>query len=108
MKSSVPQCLAKARARPKPSIPIKKDVVWDVLDHTIGARSLWLATFTDIGSVYADGRSVDGVAYALGAGLRLEVAVFSFIERATLRFDVAKTLNAATPFQFWFGFQHAF
>lgn len=89
-------------------IPIKKDVVWDVLDHTFGARGLWLATFTDIGSVYADGKSIDGVAYALGAGLRLEVAVFSFIERATLRFDVAKTLNAATPFQFWFGFQHAF
>jgi len=89
-------------------IPVIKDVAWDVLDHTIGARSLWLATFTDIGSVYANGKSIDGVAYALGAGLRVEVAVFSFIERATLRFDVAKTINAATPFQWWFGIQHAF
>ncbi len=89
-------------------IPIKQDVTWDVLDHTIGARSIWLATFSDIGSVYTNGHSIDGVAYALGAGLRVEVAVFSFIERATLRFDVAKTINAATPFQWWFGIQHAF
>ena len=36
------------------------------------------------------------------------LAVFSFIERATIRFDVGKTLNAASPFQFWFGVQHAF
>jgi hypothetical protein len=89
-------------------IPLKRDVTWDCLDHTIGARSIWLATFSDIGSVYANGKSIDGVAYALGAGLRVEVAVFSFIERATLRFDVAKTINAATPFQWWFGIQHAF
>ncbi|WP_439623446.1 M1 family aminopeptidase [Gemmata sp.] len=89
-------------------IPVKRDVTWDVLDHTIGARSIWLAAFTDIGTVYADGRSVGGVAYALGAGLRVEVAVFSFIERATLRFDVAKTINAASPWQWWFGIQHAF
>ena len=88
--------------------PLKKDMKYDVLDHTIGARSIWLATFSDIGTVYANGKSIDGVAYALGAGLRVEVAVFSFIERATLRFDVAKTINAATPFQWWFGIQHAF
>ena len=48
------------------------------------------------------------VAHALGAGVRLDVAVFSFIERATLRLDAAKTLNDNTPFQFWFGLQHAF
>jgi hypothetical protein len=34
--------------------------------------------------------------------------VFSFIERATLRIDVGKTVNAASPFQVWFGLQHAF
>jgi hypothetical protein len=61
-----------------------------------------------MGEVFSSGRSVDGVAYALGAGIRIVIALFSFIERATLRFDVAKTLNAATPFQFWFGVQQAF
>jgi hypothetical protein len=27
---------------------------------------------------------------------------------ATLRFDVAKTINAVTPWHFWFGIQLAF
>lgn len=90
-------------------IPVVRDVEWDVLDHTLGARNVWLASFYDIGDVYANGRSVGGrVAQAVGAGVRVDVAVFSFIERATLRFDVAKTVNDSTPVQFWFGVQHAF
>jgi hypothetical protein len=88
--------------------PLVRDVNWDVLDHCLGARNLWLATFYDAGGIYADGRMVGGVAHALGVGLRVDVAVFSFIERATLRLDVGKTINAATPWQFWFGVQHAF
>jgi hypothetical protein len=36
------------------------------------------------------------------------MALFSFIERATLRFDAAKALNTGTPVQFWFGVQHPF
>jgi hypothetical protein len=89
--------------------PVVRDVEWDVLDHCAGARSLWLATFYDVGDVYANGHSVaGGVAHAVGAGLRMDIALFSFIERATLRFDFAKTINDATPFQFWFGVQHAF
>ncbi len=89
-------------------IPIARNVAWDCLDHTIGARNVWLAAFYDAGNIFANGQSVGGVAHALGAGLRVDVAVFSFIERATLRFDVAKTINAATPWQFWFGMQQAF
>ena len=34
-----------------------------------------LAGFYDVGAVYANGRSVGGVAHALGAGLRLDLAV---------------------------------
>ena len=90
-------------------IPIVRNVEWDALDHTIGARNAWLAAFYDVGDVYANGREVGGrVAHALGAGVRVDVAIFSFIERATFRFDVAKTINDSTPFQFWFGMQHAF
>ncbi len=90
-------------------VPIVRNVEWDALDHTIGARNAWLAAFYDVGDVYANGREVGGrVAHALGAGVRVDVAIFSFIERATFRFDVAKTINDSTPFQFWFGMQHAF
>lgn len=89
--------------------PIVRDVHWDVLDHVAGGRNLYLATFYDVGSIYTDGRQVGtNVAHAVGAGLRLDTAIFSFIERCTLRFDVGKTINDNTPFQFWFGVQHAF
>jgi hypothetical protein len=64
--------------------------------------------FYDVGEVFQNGRSVDGVAHALGAGLRVDISLFSFIERMTLRFDVAKTINASTPVQLWFGIQQAF
>ncbi|CAN5306945.1 hypothetical protein BH11PLA2_BH11PLA2_30740 [soil metagenome] len=89
-------------------MPLVREVEWDTLDHTLGARNVWLATFYDVGAVYNQGRSVGGVAHAVGAGIRVDMAVFSFIERATIRFDVGKTLNAPSPFQFWFGVQHAF
>ncbi len=90
-------------------VPLAENVTWDCLDHTLGARGLWLAGFYDVGGVYANGQTVGGnVAHALGAGVRVDVAVFSFIERATLRFDTAKTVSDNTPFQFWFGLQHAF
>jgi hemolysin activation/secretion protein len=88
--------------------PLAEHVAWDCLDHVVGARGLWLAAFYDVGDVYVSGRSVGGVAHAVGAGLRMDIALFSFIERATIRFDAAKTINANTPFQFWFGMQHAF
>jgi len=89
-------------------VPIMKNVKWDILDRVVGARNVWGAAFYDVGGVYSSGNLVGNTAHAIGMGLRVDVAVFSFIERATLRFDVAKTLNAATPFQFWFGLQHAF
>lgn len=89
-------------------LPIARGVEWDVLDHTVGARNVWLAAFYDVGAVYANGLAVEGVAHALGAGVRVDTALFSFIERVTFRFDFAKTINDNTPFQFWFGVQHAF
>jgi len=90
-------------------IPLARNVTWDCLDHCIGARNVWLATFYDVGAVYADRKLVGGnVAHAIGAGLRVDVAVFSFIERATLRVDVGKSLTGGTPLQVWFGVQHAF
>ena len=88
--------------------PLALDVRWDALDHFVGVRNVYAATFYDVGAVYDNGRVVDNVAHTLGVGLRADVAIFSFIERAVLRFDVGKAVNEATPFQFWFGVQHPF
>src|SRR5204862_6226415 len=74
--------------------PVAREVCWDALDHCVGVRNLWVVGFYDAGDVYASGRSVGGrVAHALGAGVRVDVAAFSFIERATLRLDVARPIN---------------
>lgn len=89
-------------------LPLAEDVRWDILDHTLGARNVHLALFYDAGNVYSNGRSTFDVSHALGAGLRVDTALFGFIERTTLRFDVAKTVNDNTPVQFWLGLLHPF
>jgi hypothetical protein len=58
--------------------------------------------------MYLDGHSLGPVAHALGIGLRLQVDFFSFLERATIRFDVAKTIGQNSAPQFWFGVQQPF
>ena len=77
--------------------PILRSCEHDVLDHTFGLRGLTLAVFSDTGAIYTNGRSVGNVAEAMGVGIRADLSVFSFIERATVRFDMAKTINAGSP-----------
>jgi hypothetical protein len=89
-------------------VPLLRRLDWDVADHTVGLRQVALAPFYDVGNAYLAGHGVGSVAQAVGCGLRLDVAWLSFVERTTLRFDVAKTINASTPTQFWFGIQHPF
>jgi hypothetical protein len=84
-------------------VPLATRLHLDVLDHIVGLRNVYGAAFYDVGDALIDGHQVGSVAHALGGGLRLDVSWFSFVERTTLRFDVAKTLNANTPTQFWFG-----
>jgi hypothetical protein len=89
-------------------IPLARQVEWDVCDHLAGVRDVFIAPFYDVGNAYLEGHQVGPVAHALGFGLRVNVALLSLIERSTIRFDVAKTVNASTPWQFWFGFVHPF
>ncbi len=58
--------------------------------------------------MYLNGSSNGGVVHSLGAGLRFDLAWLGFIERTTIRLDVAKAVNQEQPVQFWFGLQHAF
>ena len=89
-------------------VPLLRRLDWDMADHTVGLRQIALAPFYDVGNAYIAGHRLGPIAQAAGCGLRLDVAWLSFVERTTLRFDVAKTINAATPTQFWFGVQHPF
>jgi hypothetical protein len=88
--------------------PVVRDVNWSCLDHALRLRNIYAAAFTDVGDVYLRDQSIGGVAEAVGAGLRLDVAWFTFVERTILRLDVAKTINSAAPMQIWAGIEHPF
>jgi hypothetical protein len=89
-------------------VPIAQRMNLDLLDHVIGVRNAYLAMFYDVGDTYVNGHQVSTVAHALGAGLRLDVAWFSFVERTTLRLDVAQAINAGTGVQVWVGINQPF
>jgi hypothetical protein len=89
-------------------VPLARDLRWDACDHVFGVRNLYSALFYDVGDAYVNGHSEGPVAHAVGLGLRADTAWFGFLERTTLRFDLAKTVNANSPLQFWFGVQHPF
>jgi hypothetical protein len=84
-------------------VPLATRLRCDAVDHVIGLRNVYGAAFYDVGDALVNGHSTGPIAHAVGGGIRLDVSWFSFVERTTLRFDVAKTLNANTPTQFWFG-----
>jgi hypothetical protein len=89
-------------------MPIAQGLNWDAADHAVSLRNLYGAAFYDVGEAYIQGKPIGTVAHSVGAGLRLDVAWFSFVERTTLRVDVAKTVNAETAVQVWFGLQQPF
>jgi hypothetical protein len=89
-------------------MPLAKGLHVDCFDHIIGLRNVYGALFYDAGNAYVLNREVGPVAQAVGAGLRFDVSWFGFVERTTLRVDVAKTVNDDTPVQVWFGVQYPF
>jgi len=89
-------------------VPLARGLAWDACDHAVGLRNIHAAAFYDVGGAYVSGDVVGNVAHSFGGGLRFDVSWFSFVERTTLRFDVAKTVNAATGVQVWFGFNQPF
>jgi hypothetical protein len=89
-------------------MPVAQHLTWSFCDHALGLHAIWCAAFCDVGDVYLFNRSVGGVAEAAGLGLRLDVSWFTFVERTIVRFDAAKTVNANTGPQFWFGIEHPF
>jgi hemolysin activation/secretion protein len=89
-------------------VPICVNRSWDFVDHVAAVRNVYLAPFYDVGNAYVNGHELGAIAHAVGAGLRVDVTWLGMIERTTLRFDIAKTVNGNYPTQFWFGVQHPF
>jgi Peptidase family M1 domain len=89
-------------------LPVARELTWDFFDHVMGVRNIYTAVFYDIGDAYVNNHSQGPVAHAVGAGLRIDVSWFGFVERSILRLDFAKCVNEDTPMQFWIGFQQPF
>jgi len=89
-------------------MPVARELNWDLCDHVIGIRHVYIAPFAEAGNAYVNGHQIGPTAYDVGAGLRVDIAWFSFIERSVISLDIAKTINDNTPFQFWLGFSHPF
>jgi hypothetical protein len=88
--------------------PLLRNVNWSCFDRALSLRNIFAAAFCDVGDVYLKGQSIGGVSEAVGAGLRLDVAWFTFVERTIFRIDAAKTVNSTAPPQVWFGIEHPF
>jgi hypothetical protein len=89
-------------------VPLATNLAWDCVDHVAGIRNIYLAPFYDVGNAYVNGHQLGNIAHAVGVGLRVDVTWLGLIERTTLRFDIAQTVNGSYPMQFWFGIQHPF
>ena len=89
-------------------VPTHADLDWDIADRIVRIKNFYLAPFYDVAEIYLDKKSVGGIAHAVGVGIRADVAFFSFLERATIRLDIAKAIDSDAPVQFWFGLSHPF
>jgi hypothetical protein len=88
--------------------PIASDLHWDMCDHMIGIHDISFAVFEDAGNAYLDGHPHGATLFAPGAGLRVNLNWFSFVERSTLRLDAAKCINSRAPGQLWLAFEQPF
>jgi hypothetical protein len=89
-------------------VPVLQRLKFDMVDHVVGVRNVYVAGFYDVGDAYVTGHQVGAIAHALGVGLRLDMAWFSFVERSVLRLDVAKSINTSTGIQVWLGLNQPF
>jgi len=84
-------------------VPAARNLHLNFCDHILTLHGIDVVPFSDVGNTYISGHQVAPTAVDAGVSLRLDVSWFSFVERTLLRFDIAKTLNADTGTQLWFG-----
>ncbi|HWG44638.1 MAG TPA: M1 family aminopeptidase [Gemmataceae bacterium] len=89
-------------------VPVLRNLNWAFFDRALSLRGIYAAAFCDVGDVMLRGQSIGGVSEAVGAGLRLDLSWFTFVERTILRVDAAKTVNSQAPMQIWTGIEHPF
>ncbi len=89
--------------------PLWHDINQDAVDHVVGFRNLLGAVFYDVGQSYFRG-GWGPVVHGVGVGLRIDVALFAFLERAAAHIDLAQPVGLGPKFGpvLWFGLNQVF
>ena len=73
----------------------------------VKGRNVNGSVFWDFGQSYLNGK-FSPVVNGVGVGIGVDVALFSFLERANLRLDVAQPVNLNRGPVLWFGINQYF
>jgi hypothetical protein len=87
--------------------PILRNIDREYLDHVVWWRNLYGSLFYDVGQSYLQGHW-NPVVNGVGVGLRFDVTLFSFLERASLRVDIAEPVGTGRSPVIWFGLNQVF
>jgi hypothetical protein len=88
--------------------PLWREINQDVADHVLGFRNLFSTVFCDVGESFLRGRA-NPVVTGVGVGLRIDVAMFAFLERASFRIDLATPVGIGPRGPtLWFGINQVF
>jgi hypothetical protein len=89
--------------------PLWLDIDRDALDHVVGFRNLLGAIFYDVGQSFLRGTWTP-VVHGVGVGLRVDLALFCFLERTGVRVDIAQPVGIGTKLGpvLWFGLNQVF
>ena len=89
--------------------PIWGQIEQDAIDHVVSFRNLLGALFYDVGESYIRG-AWSPVVHGVGVGIRIDLSLFAFLERATARIDLAQPvgLGPRRGPVLWFGLNQVF
>lgn len=89
--------------------PLWRGIDQDMLYRVLSLKNLVGAVFYDVGQSYF-GDHWGPVVHGVGVGIRVDTVLFSFLERATLRVDIAQPLGLRPGLGpvLWFGLNQVF
>jgi hypothetical protein len=87
--------------------PIWRALDRDALDHVVAFRNLFGTVFYDVGQSFLGGQP-SPVVNGVGVGFRVDTSLFSFLERANLRVDLAQPIGLNRGPVMWFGINQVF
>ncbi|WP_435018999.1 M1 family aminopeptidase [Tundrisphaera sp. TA3] len=87
--------------------PLCSDLEYRALDRFVGLRNVLGTVFYDVGQSYLQGE-FSPVVHGVGFGIGVDVALFSFIERAVARIDIAQPIGTGNGPVLWFGLNQSF